>query len=157
MGEANLVLSYVEVLIWPLLVIALALIAARLIARGFPRNPERPALRADVAWVRQDDATRVTTAHEDSDWLASLGGSPPPNPAVHLQQAVRVSPSTYRESARQVHESLQRGRVVILDLAGTDESTAARLIDFCSAITLASRGVLQQLSSTVLLITPHSD
>lgn len=157
MGEASLVLGYLDVLIWPLLVLMVSLVAARLVVRGLSRRPGQPAFRVDVPWVARGGANRLTSALEDSEWLASLAGSPPPNPAVHLQQAVRITPTAYRESARQVRESLQRGRVVILDLAGADEDIAARLIDFCSAITLATNGVLQQLSSTVLLLTPHSD
>jgi hypothetical protein len=153
----DLVLDYVEVLIWPLLVLVMSLIAARLIARRLPRRTEQRVLRADVPWVGRDGPNRLVTALEDAEWLASLVANPPPNPAVHLQQAARINPTSYRESARQVRESLQRGHVVLVDLASADEDTAARLIDFCSAITLALHGVIQQLSSTVLLLTPHSD
>jgi SepF-like predicted cell division protein (DUF552 family) len=157
MGEASLVLDYITVLIWPILVMTTVLVAARIFSRALQRRPTQATLKADVPWIRQDGAAKLTAAFEDSEWLATLSGSPPPNPAVHLQQAVHLSPSTYRESARQITESLQHGRVVILDLAGTSEDIALRLIDFCSATSLASRGVIQQLSSTVLLVTPHSD
>lgn len=157
MTEPTVVLDYVQVLIWPLLLFGVSLVAARLVSRVVPRRAEQPPLRANVQGAFRDGATRLTAALEDSDWLAALGSSPPPNAAVHLQQAARVNPSTYRESARQIHESLRHGRVVILDLASTDEQVAARLIDFCSATMLASNGVLQQLASTVLILTPHSD
>nr|WP_281400903.1 cell division protein SepF [Amycolatopsis umgeniensis] len=71
-----------------------------------------------------------------------------------MQQAVRITPSVYRESTRQVVDNLQAGRVVILDLAASEHETAARLIDFCSAFTLATRGLMQQLTSTVIVLTP---
>ncbi|HEX6359211.1 cell division protein SepF [Actinophytocola sp.] len=135
----------------------MSLVAASLVTRAFRHRLEQPSLHVNVPWVSRDGTSRLTAALEDAEWLASLAGNPPPNPAVHLQQAARINPTNYRESARQVRESLQRGHVVLLDLAGADEDTAVRLIDFCSAITLALNGVIQQLSSTVLLLTPHSD
>jgi FtsZ-interacting cell division protein YlmF len=46
--------------------------------------------------------------------------------------------------------------VVVLDLAGTTPETAARLIDYCSGFTRAARSLVQQLSSTVLVLTPQA-
>ncbi|WP_410666070.1 cell division protein SepF [Amycolatopsis sp. lyj-84] len=120
------------------------------------KRDERPALRAGIAWAEHAGTTPLAAALEDSEWLARLGGNLPPNPAVQLQQAVRLSPSAYRESTREVVENLRAGRVVILDLATSEHETAARLIDFCSAFTLATRGLMQQLTSTVLVLTPPS-
>ncbi|MBA8927521.1 FtsZ-interacting cell division protein YlmF [Kutzneria viridogrisea] len=156
MDEANLVLDYIKVLVWPLLLIALALVAAWLFSTRTPNHAQHTPLRADLPRARSEDTMRLTAALEDSEWLASLYASPPPDPAVHLQQAVRINPVSYREAARQIRDSLHDGRLVILDFAGADEELAARLIDFCSATTLATRGLLQQISSTVLLVTPHS-
>ncbi|HWO64086.1 MAG TPA: cell division protein SepF [Umezawaea sp.] len=156
MIEANLILDFVKVLIWPLLIIALSLIAAQYFPRSPSQQVQHAELRANLPRTRVDDSTRLTAALEDAESLASLYASPPPDPAVHLQQAVSICPVSYRESARQIRESLQSGRLVILDLAGVDEELAARLVDFCSATTIASRGLLQQISSTVLLVTPHS-
>jgi SepF-like predicted cell division protein (DUF552 family) len=154
--EANIALSYVQVLVWPLSALLALLIATRFI-RGNPRRQgERPVLRSNVPWVGGDGATSLTAALEDSQWLASTSGAQPPSAAVHLQQAVHIGPSSYREAAREISESLTAGRVVVLDLAGTTPETAARLIDYCSGFTRATRSLVQQLSSTVLVLTPQT-
>jgi hypothetical protein len=139
-----------------LVVTVVLLVSVRLVGRRIPSHADTLTVRADVpGW--NATAPRLKAAVEDSEWLAALSGNPPPNPTVQLQDAIRINPLAYRESAKNIREGLGLGRVVILDFAGTDEETAARLVDFCSAMTLASGGVLQQLSSTVLILTPQVD
>lgn len=156
MLEANIALDYVRVLVWPLSAILALLIAARFVGETRRRQPSRPPLRSPAPWVGADAASSVTAALEDLEWLASASGSLPPSAAVHLQQAVHIGPSSYREAAREISESLLAGRVVVLDLAGAAPETAARLIDYCSGFTRATRSLVQQLSSTVLVLTPQA-
>ncbi|WP_410659611.1 cell division protein SepF [Amycolatopsis sp. lyj-112] len=147
-------LEFIKTLIWPTFAAVALLLVLTFFSHRFPvRKPvsQGPSSRLPVP----DDPERFSQSLQDAEWLASLESEPPPDPVVHLAQAVRVNPSTFRESAQQVRESFRVGRVVILDLAGTEESTAVRLVDFCSAMTLTSRGTLHRLSSTVLLLTPR--
>ncbi|MGW5723501.1 cell division protein SepF [Amycolatopsis sp. NPDC003865] len=156
MPEANIVLDYVQVLVWPLSALLALLMAARFLRENTRRTDDRPVLRSDVSWVGPDGTSSLDAALQDSEWLAATGGGRPPGAAVHLQQAVRVNPASYREAAREIAESLLAGRVVVLDLAGTTPETAARLIDYCSGFTRAARSLVQQLSSTVLVLTPQA-
>ncbi|MCR6484574.1 cell division protein SepF [Amycolatopsis sp. OK19-0408] len=155
MLAANIALDYVRVLIWPLIAVAALILVGRFIRENTRRPKERPIPRPGVSRVGGDDTTTLTAALEDSEWLASTSGAQPPSAAVHLQQAVHIGPSSYREAARELSESLLAGRVVVLDLAGTTPDTAARLVDYCSGFTRATRTLVQQLSSTVIVLTPQ--
>ncbi|GAA2779394.1 cell division protein SepF [Crossiella cryophila] len=159
MPTASLILEYVKVLIWPAAIGLALYLAATLVAHRLTR-PESAAIgtRA-VSWdeLNKGRAGKVTASIADAEELASLEAAPPANPVVHLQQAIRLVPSDYRDAARQISDHFRAGHVVIVDLAAADEATACRLVDFCSGTTLVSRGVFYQVSSTVVLLTPRID
>lgn len=147
-------LEFIRILVWPTFAVVTLVLVLTFLRRWFPART--PAAQPPVSRLQvPDDPERFSQSLQDAEWLASLESEPPPDPVVHLAQAVRVNPSTFREAAQQVRESFRAGRVVILDLAGTEETIAVRLVDFCSAMTLTARGTLHRLSSTVLLLTPR--
>ncbi|WP_442860952.1 cell division protein SepF [Amycolatopsis sp. CA-230715] len=153
-GRSFVTLGFVDALAWPTFALVALLLALRFLSRRFPTlesSSQEPPPRVPAP----RDQQKIAQSLDDAEWLASIEAEPPPDPVVHLTQAVHVAPSTFRESAQQVRESFRIGRVVILDIAATEESTAVRLVDFCGAMVLASRGTLHRLSSTVLLLTPR--
>jgi SepF-like predicted cell division protein (DUF552 family) len=154
---ANLVLAYIQALVWPVLVVVALLLGATLFVRWLPRpaSTSAPMQVLPGGGVGTSGAGRVAAVMADAEELASLEAGLPVDPVVHLQQAVRLTPSGYRDAARQISEHFRAGHVVIVDLATVEENVASRLVDFCSGTTLGSRGLFYQVSSTVLLLTPR--
>lgn len=146
-------LDFIRALAWPTFAVLALLLILAFLGRRVPqsRTPEQPM---ENRLLTPADPAKLAQSLQDADWLATLEAHPAPDPVVHLQQAIQVHPSTFRESTQKIREQFRVGRVIILDLADTEEEMAVRLVDFCSAMTLASHGVLYRLSSSVLLITP---
>ncbi|WP_417999976.1 cell division protein SepF [Kibdelosporangium phytohabitans] len=108
--------------------------------RRYPATTTQEKKRTPDSWPQGRDKARLAAVSvKEAEHLASLESAQPPDPVVHLQQAVRIKPTTHRESAHQICENYRSGHVVIVDLASTDEVTAARLGDFCSGMITASR------------------
>lgn len=159
MATANVVLSYIEALIWPILVIVALVFILPVVARWGRTPTSEPVPAASPVWPASGSpgGSSLVSALEDAEGLSSFEATSPGDPLVHLQQAVQVSSSNYREAAQKILESYRAGRVVIVDLSTTKGTVSVRLIDFCSAMTLISRGSFFQISSTALVLTPRTE
>ncbi|WP_369800674.1 cell division protein SepF [Alloactinosynnema sp. L-07] len=123
--------------------------------RATPPAPQSPSY--GLTWNRPTTTftEKVSESIADAEALVPAETATP-DPIVHLQQAVRLSPTQYRDGARGVHEHFRAGRVVILDLTSVEERTALRFVDFSIGLILGSRGTFFQVSSTVILLTPRA-
>ncbi len=92
---------------------------------------------------------------KEAEALSSTQSGTQPDPIVHLGQALRVQPTKFHDAIRQIYDAYREGRVVILDLAKTDERIASRVIDFCSGMSLVSIGSMHHVSSFTIVITPR--
>ncbi len=76
-----------------------------------------------------------------------------PNPSsvkVHL-----VLPRSFND-AQQIADRFKEGVPVILNLQGSDQELAKRLIDFASGLTYALDGGMQRVADKVFLLTPRN-
>ncbi len=76
-----------------------------------------------------------------------------PNPGsvrVHL-----VLPRSFND-AQQIADRFKEGVPVILNLQGSDQELAKRLIDFGSGLTYALNGGMQRVADKVFLLTPRN-
>jgi len=76
-----------------------------------------------------------------------------PSPAsvrVHL-----VVPRSFND-AQQIADKFKEGIPVILNLQGSDQDLAKRLIDFASGLTYALDGGMQRVADKVFLLTPRN-
>ena len=88
------------------------------------------------------------------------------NKVTPMRQPSRKSPAsgmevcvikpTSVEDAREISETLDDGRTVILNLEGLDLEIAQRIIDFTSGATYIIKGNLQKISNYIFLVTPPS-
>lgn len=74
--------------------------------------------------------------------------------AVSMEVCV-IKPTSV-EDAREITETLDDGRTVILNLEGLDLEIAQRIIDFTSGATYIIKGNLQKISNYIFLVTPPS-
>ena len=76
--------------------------------------------------------------------------SGPGSVRVHL-----VLPRSFND-AQQIADRFKEGVPVILNLQGTDQELAKRLIDFASGLTYALDGGMQRVADKVFLLTPRN-
>jgi cell division inhibitor SepF len=113
-------------------------------------------------------APRRVSRHDFDDWtdpepesartaVARPGGRPrieavpsPSSVRVHL-----VVPRSFND-AQQIADKFKDGIPVILNLQGSDQELAKRLIDFASGLTYALDGGMQRVADKVFLLTPRN-
>jgi cell division inhibitor SepF len=71
-----------------------------------------------------------------------------PSGAIH-----RAEPKRFNE-ARELGERFKDGVPVIMNLQGTDDSIARRLVDFASGLVFAEDGKIELVATRVYLLTP---
>jgi cell division inhibitor SepF len=71
-----------------------------------------------------------------------------PSGAIH-----RAEPKRFNE-ARELGERFKDGIPVIMNLQGTDDSIARRLVDFASGLVFAEDGKIELVANRVYLLTP---
>lgn len=70
-------------------------------------------------------------------------------------QVVLTKPKTLEE-ARNVADSLNLKKTVILNLESVNNDTARRILDFLSGVTYANRATLCQVANGTFMITPYN-
>ena len=140
---------------------------------GYLTDEELQRVYADRPNVRRL-APRRSRREEFDDWTDPESGSatartsilrPAPEPRrlrgveplpgagsvrVHL-----VLPRSFND-AQQIADRFKEGMPVILNLQGTDQELAKRLIDFGSGLTYALDGGMQRVADKVFLLTPRN-
>ena len=109
---------------------------------------------ADAPRVRR--LTRAETA-------PSGGGYPEPSDAIvrtipasrpQASSIHRAEPKRFNE-ARELGEKFKDGVPVIMNLQGTEDAIARRLVDFASGLVFGLDGKIELVASRVYLLTPH--
>ena len=110
--------------------------------------------------------------HEYDDWtesesdnLHARGHAGRGGRVRELRQPLEVVPSSVRvhlilprsfNDAQQIADRFKDGMPVILNLQGSDQELAKRLIDFSSGLTYALDGGMQRVADKVFLLTPRN-
>ena len=77
-----------------------------------------------------------------------------PRPASATPTAIhRSEPKRFNE-AREVADRFKEGTAVIMNLQGTEDSTARRLVDFASGLVYGLDGKIELVANRVYLLTP---
>ncbi|MDR2655409.1 MAG: cell division protein SepF [Oscillospiraceae bacterium] len=70
-------------------------------------------------------------------------------------QVVLVKPERY-EDARDVADSLNAKKTVVLNLESTNKDISRRLIDFLSGVAYANSGQIRRVANSTFIITPYN-
>jgi cell division inhibitor SepF len=108
-------------------------------------DPETAASTARTSILRPAPEPRRLRGVESSPMPS--GGS---SSRVHL-----VVPRSFND-AQQIADRFKEGVPVILNLQGSDQELAKRLIDFASGLTYALDGGMQRVADKVFLLTPRN-
>ena len=119
------------------------------------RIAPRRARREDVDdWTDPEPATARTSVLRPAPEPRRLRGveSVPSNASVKVHL---VLPRSFND-AQQIADRFKEGVPVILNLQGSDQELAKRLIDFGSGLTYALDGGMQRVADKVFLLTPRN-
>lgn len=75
-------------------------------------------------------------------------------PDVRLGKVLRYAPRDYQAAISEISLRFREGRVISIDLKGMSPRQAARLVDFCSGMAVASRGWIYRVTDQVIILTP---
>lgn len=112
----------------------------RMLAR--PRTEESPLRR----FGRGDQG--ATSMSESPEAIIRTIPKTPSAGAIH-----RAEPKRFNE-ARELGERFKDGVPVIMNLQGTEDSIARRLVDFASGLVFAQNGKIELVAQRVYLLTP---
>lgn len=112
--------------------------------------PEDAPLEREPAVARQETANvrRIAPTVADEPAEPPLQKVPSQSAKVHLTE-----PTTFNE-VEEVGDKFRNGIPVIMNLAGSSEATAKRLLDFASGLIYGLDGRIERVGERVFLLTP---
>jgi cell division inhibitor SepF len=115
--------------------------------------PEQPAPRRGPSSLRRTSRPGIGPQPAESTRAESLVRTIPqkrtaPSGAIH-----RAEPKRFNE-ARELGDKFKDGVPVIMNLQGTDDSIARRLVDFASGLVFGLDGKIELVANRVYLLTP---
>jgi cell division inhibitor SepF len=102
----------------------------------------------ETAPVRRIGRPEMVGADRPETIVRTMPASRIPTAAIH-----RAEPKRFNE-AREIGERFRQGVPVIMNLQGTEDSTARRLVDFASGLVFGLDGKIETVASRVYLLTP---
>jgi cell division inhibitor SepF len=121
------------------------------------RYRERPNVRRMPSRRRRDEIDDIFADDEPAGRPTAVlrpvggrGGNGRGDVRVHL-----VIPKSFND-AQQVADRFKDSIPVVLNLQGTDNDLAKRLIDFASGLTYAMDGGMQRIADKVFMLTPRN-
>ncbi|MBE3001265.1 cell division protein SepF [Nocardiopsis sp. HNM0947] len=75
-------------------------------------------------------------------------------PDIRLGKVLRYSPRGYQSAVGEISMRFREAKVVSIDVGKMTPCDAARLIDFCSGMAVASRGWFYRVTDQVVMISP---
>ena len=107
---------------------------------------------ADTAPVRRMRPQAVREVPAEADGVVRTIASP--RPAVAATGAIHKSEPKRFNEARDLGDKFREGIPVIMNLQGTDDSIARRLVDFASGLVFGLGGKIEMAANRVYLLTP---
>jgi len=107
---------------------------------------------ADTAPVRRMRPQAVREVPAEAEGVVRTIASP--RPAVAATGAIHKSEPKRFNEARDVADRFKSGAAVIMNLQGTEDATARRLVDFASGLVYGLDGKIELVANRVYLLTP---
>jgi cell division inhibitor SepF len=110
---------------------------------------DQRTVRQETSPVRRySRSTEVDTVEPPPAIVRTMPSNKPPLAAIH-----RAEPKRFNE-AREFGERFRDGVPVIMNLQGTDDTIARRLVDFASGLVFGLDGKIDRIAERVYLLTP---
>jgi cell division inhibitor SepF len=105
----------------------------------------------EPAPVRRMRPQAVREVSSDAEGVVRTIAAPRP---VGASSAIHKSEPKRFNEAREVADRFKAGTAVIMNLQGTEDSTARRLVDFASGLVYGLDGKIELVANRVYLLTP---
>ena len=105
----------------------------------------------EPAPVRRMRPQPVRDVSSDAEGVVRTIAAPRP---VGASSAIHKSEPKRFNEAREVADRFKEGTAVIMNLQGTEDSTARRLVDFASGLVYGLDGKIELVANRVYLLTP---
>jgi cell division inhibitor SepF len=105
----------------------------------------------EPAPVRRMRPQPVRDVSSDSEGVVRTIAAPRP---IGASSAIHKSEPKRFNEAREVADRFKEGTAVIMNLQGTEDSTARRLVDFASGLVYGLDGKIELVANRVYLLTP---
>jgi cell division inhibitor SepF len=109
---------------------------------------------ADPAPVRQMRPQAAFDAPADAEGVVRTMPSSRPAGATATSSIYKAEPKRFNE-AREFSDRYKQGTAVIMNLQGTEDSIARRLVDFASGLVYAHDGKIELVANRVYLLSPQ--
>jgi cell division inhibitor SepF len=107
---------------------------------------------AEPATVRRMRPQSVGDVSADAEGVVRTISSP--RPASSAPTAIHKSEPKRFNEARDVADRFKSGAAVIMNLQGTEDATARRLVDFASGLVYGLDGKIELIANRVYLLSP---
>jgi cell division inhibitor SepF len=114
-----------------------------------PEPESQPAQQSQRRWGRSEPAT-VDASPEPAHAVVRTIPQTRPMPATHIHKA---EPKRFNE-ARELGDRFRDGIPVIMNLQGTEDPIARRLVDFASGLVFGLGGKIELAANRVYILTP---
>jgi cell division inhibitor SepF len=111
-------------------------------------EPEPSMGRRDPHSVRRMSRTDIGPVDRPDAIVRTMPARSPTMGSIH-----RAEPRRFNE-AREIGERYRQGVPVIMNLQGTEDTTARRLVDFASGLVFGLDGKIEMVAQRVYLLTP---
>lgn len=108
---------------------------------------------AEPAPVRRMRPQAVREVSAEAEGVVRTIASPRPASAPATGAIHKSEPKRFNE-AREVADRFKEGTAVIMNLQGTEDSIARRLVDFASGLVYGLDGKIELVANRVYLLTP---
>ena len=152
MDTAQLVLSYIQALVWPSLVFALFVVFRRQVAGLFGRLTQVEGGGLKAVFEQAQEVAQGPNALEkrtDSQARPTVAGS-----AKVKSPADRFRPQEFGE-AREFAGAFRKGNPVQLELKGVSDELAKRLVDFAAGLVFYAGGTIMRVDDKTFLLEPR--
>ena len=107
---------------------------------------------AEPATVRRMRPHGVSEAPADAEGVVRTIAAP--RPTTGAPTAIHKSEPKRFNEAREVADRFKGGAAVIMNLQGTEDATARRLVDFASGLVYGLDGKIELIANRVYLLSP---
>ena len=107
---------------------------------------------AEPASVRRMRPQTVSEVPADTEGVVRTIAAP--RPAATSPSAIHKSEPKRFNEARDVADRFKSGAAVIMNLQGTEDATARRLVDFASGLVYGLDGKIELIANRVYLLSP---
>lgn len=108
---------------------------------------------AEPTAVRRMKPQAVHEVPADTEGVVRTIASPRPAPVMATSAIHKAEPKRFNE-ARDVADRFKAGTAVIMNLQGTEDSIARRLVDFASGLIYGHDGKIELVANRVYLLSP---